>query len=84
MIYSDSAHYEAQQMLKTIYHRHKAKKQLQESYSVLAVSVLTVEWTQARAHTVEQHVQPWYSLMRRGAAPSCWVAMRHELYCCWP
>ncbi|GAX73846.1 hypothetical protein CEUSTIGMA_g1296.t1 [Chlamydomonas eustigma] len=30
------SHYEAQQMLKTIYHRHKARKQISESYKILA------------------------------------------------
>ncbi|KAG1661971.1 hypothetical protein FOA52_007143 [Chlamydomonas sp. UWO 241] len=29
------SHYEAQQMVKTIYHRHKARRQLEESYAVL-------------------------------------------------
>ena len=30
-------HYEAQQMLKTVYHRFRARKQLQEAYQLLQV-----------------------------------------------
>ncbi len=32
----DGSHYEAQQMLKTVYHRHKARKQIEEGHKVLA------------------------------------------------
>ena len=69
MIYSDSAHYEAQQMLKTIYHRHKAKKQLQESYSVLAVSELSSGYRPG-------HTQ-WSSTSSRGIH-SCTAALRRH------
>lgn len=31
------SYYEAQQMYKSVYHRHKARRQIQESYAVLHV-----------------------------------------------
>lgn len=33
------SYYEAQQMYKSVYHRHKARRQIQESYAVLHVSL---------------------------------------------
>jgi hypothetical protein len=37
-------HYEAQQMLKTVYHRFRARKQLQEAYQLLQVRSKTSNW----------------------------------------
>lgn len=38
-VMDSGSHYEAQQMVKTIYHRHKARRQLEESYAVLEVGM---------------------------------------------
>jgi len=61
--YIDAGHYyEAQQMFKTVYHRHRARKMLNESYSLVEVCshIVSSSFTTATPFSHKPHTPPYY------------------------